>query len=66
MPSPVENVTVCIIERFRRAGRRPTARSGIEDVVILERAGSIGGTWRANTCRLRRDIPSHLTPSRLR
>jgi cation diffusion facilitator CzcD-associated flavoprotein CzcO len=36
-------------------------RAGIEDFVVLERAGSLGGTWRDNTypgaaC----DVPSHL------
>ncbi|WNV76517.1 NAD(P)/FAD-dependent oxidoreductase [Geodermatophilus sp. DSM 44513] len=36
-------------------------RAGIDDVVVLERAGSLGGTWRDNTypgaaC----DVPSHL------
>lgn len=35
--------------------------AGIEDFVILERAGDVGGTWEANTypgCQC--DIPSHL------
>jgi cation diffusion facilitator CzcD-associated flavoprotein CzcO len=36
-------------------------RSGLTDFVILERAGSVGGTWRDNTypgCAC--DVPSHL------
>ena len=36
-------------------------RHGIEDFVVLERAGSVGGTWRENTypgCAC--DVPSHL------
>jgi cation diffusion facilitator CzcD-associated flavoprotein CzcO len=36
-------------------------RAGIEDFVLLERAGDVGGTWRDNTypgCQC--DIPSHL------
>jgi cation diffusion facilitator CzcD-associated flavoprotein CzcO len=36
-------------------------RAGIEDFVVLERAGTVGGTWRENTypgCGC--DIPSHL------
>jgi cation diffusion facilitator CzcD-associated flavoprotein CzcO len=36
-------------------------QDGVEDVVLLERAGSLGGTWRDNTypgCAC--DIPSHL------
>src|SRR5919109_2339254 len=36
-------------------------RAGIEDFVVLERAGDVGGTWRANTypgCQC--DVPSHL------
>jgi len=35
--------------------------AGIEDFVVLERAGDVGGTWRANTypgCQC--DVPSHL------
>jgi cation diffusion facilitator CzcD-associated flavoprotein CzcO len=35
--------------------------AGIEDFVILERAGDVGGTWQANTypgCQC--DVPSHL------
>ncbi|HUR84425.1 MAG TPA: NAD(P)/FAD-dependent oxidoreductase [Solirubrobacteraceae bacterium] len=35
--------------------------AGIEDFVVLERAGDVGGTWQANTypgCQC--DIPSHL------
>lgn len=36
-------------------------RAGIDDVVVLERADGVGGTWRVNTypgaeC----DVPSHL------
>ncbi|HLJ08838.1 MAG TPA: NAD(P)-binding protein, partial [Acidimicrobiia bacterium] len=36
-------------------------QAGIEDFVVLERAGEVGGTWRDNTypgaaC----DVPSHL------
>ena len=63
MPSPVENVTVCIIgSGFAGLGAAARLRAaGIEDVVILERADSIGGTWRDNTypgCAC--DIPSHL------
>ncbi len=37
------------------------AQEGIDDFVILERAGGLGGTWRANTypgCAC--DVPSHL------
>ena len=36
-------------------------KQGIKDVVLLERAGSVGGTWRDNTypgCAC--DVPSHL------
>jgi cation diffusion facilitator CzcD-associated flavoprotein CzcO len=36
-------------------------QAGIEDLVLLERAGDVGGTWQANTypgCQC--DIPSHL------
>ncbi|MBT2383142.1 NAD(P)/FAD-dependent oxidoreductase [Streptomyces sp. ISL-11] len=36
-------------------------REGVTDFVVLERAGSVGGTWRDNTypgCRC--DVPSHL------
>src|SRR6201995_5448311 len=36
-------------------------REGIEDFVVLERAGELGGTWRENTypgCAC--DVPSHL------
>ena len=36
-------------------------RRGVEDFVVLERAGSVGGTWRDNTypgCAC--DVPSHL------
>jgi cation diffusion facilitator CzcD-associated flavoprotein CzcO len=35
--------------------------AGIEDFIVLERAGEVGGTWRANTypgCQC--DVPSHL------
>ena len=35
--------------------------AGIDDFVVLERAGDVGGTWRANTypgCQC--DVPSHL------
>ena len=37
------------------------AQAGIEDFVVLERAGSVGGTWRDNAypgCAC--DVPSHL------
>ncbi len=36
-------------------------QAGIEDFVVLERAGDVGGTWQANTypgCQC--DVPSHL------
>src|SRR6202012_4367442 len=36
-------------------------QEGIEDFVVLERAGEVGGTWRDNTypgCAC--DVPSHL------
>ena len=36
-------------------------QAGVEDFVVLERAGDVGGTWRANTypgCQC--DVPSHL------
>src|ERR671933_2471431 len=37
------------------------ARAGVEDVVLLERSGDVGGTWSANTypgCQC--DVPSNL------
>ena len=63
MPPPVEHVTVCILgSGFAGLGAAARLRaSGIEDVVVLERADSVGGTWRDNTypgCAC--DIPSHL------
>ncbi|MFN8113274.1 MAG: NAD(P)/FAD-dependent oxidoreductase [Solirubrobacterales bacterium] len=36
-------------------------RSGVEDFVVLERASSVGGTWRDNTYPgIQCDVPSHL------
>src|SRR3954454_6805957 len=36
-------------------------RQGIDDLVILERSESVGGTWQANTYPgLACDVPSHL------
>ena len=63
MPPPVEHVTVCILgSGFAGLGAAARLRaSGIDDVVVLERADSVGGTWRDNTypgCAC--DIPSHL------
>ena len=57
-------------ERRRRPERRrlrrprhgdPPAQQGVEDFLVFERAGDVGGTWWANTypgCQC--DIPSHL------
>lgn len=58
-----EHTTVCIIGSGF-AGLAAAARlrsAGITDIVVLERAQSVGGTWRDNTypgCAC--DIPSHL------
>lgn len=63
MSAPVEHATVCIIGSGF-AGLAAAAKlreAGITDVVVLERAESVGGTWRDNTypgCAC--DIPSHL------
>lgn len=63
MPPPVEHATVCIIGSGF-AGIAAAAKlleAGIGDIVVLERAQSVGGTWRDNTypgCAC--DIPSHL------
>jgi cation diffusion facilitator CzcD-associated flavoprotein CzcO len=61
-PAPV-HTTVCIIgSGFAGLGMAARLRQeGIDDLVLLERAGSVGGTWRDNVypgaaC----DIPSHL------
>lgn len=60
--APVQT-TVCIIgSGFAGLGMAARLRQeGIDDLVLLERAGSVGGTWRDNVypgaaC----DIPSHL------
>jgi cation diffusion facilitator CzcD-associated flavoprotein CzcO len=63
MSAPVEHTTVCIIGSGF-AGLAAAAKlreAGITELVVLERAGSVGGTWRDNTypgCAC--DIPSHL------
>ena len=59
----VETVTACIIgSGFAGLGAAIRLRSqGIRSLVVLERADSVGGTWRDNTypgCAC--DIPSHL------
>ena len=60
---PVERATVLIIGAgFAGMGAAIKLReAGIRDVLILERASTVGGTWRDNTypgCAC--DIPSHL------
>jgi cation diffusion facilitator CzcD-associated flavoprotein CzcO len=63
MTPQVEHATVCIIgSGFAGIAAAAKLReAGITDIVVLERAQSVGGTWRDNTypgCAC--DIPSHL------
>lgn len=63
MSPPVEHATVCIIgSGFAGIAAAAKLReAGINDIVVLERAHAVGGTWRDNTypgCAC--DIPSHL------
>ena len=58
-----EHVRVAIVGAgFAGIGMaRELLRAGIDDFVVLERAGTVGGTWRDNTypgCQC--DVPSHL------
>lgn len=62
-PAPPSHVAVAIVGAgFAGIGMAlELQRRGIDDVVLLERAPSVGGTWRDNTYPgVACDVPSHL------